>query len=222
MFNPRAHRSILAPCVNEKHFYIRAWWISMSSTQRTIGGKFFITAIAWIISAALVFGQEVIYLTSNGKITFVSNAPLEMITATSDKMEGVIDANEMSFAFVVNIGTFKGFNNGLQQQHFYENYLETDKYPEATFSGKIIEHVDLRKAGTYMVRAKGQLNIHGRVKERIIRVELISSGTTIRARTVFYVPLIDHQIEVPRIVNQKIAQEIEVTVEALLSLSGKP
>ena len=222
MCNPRVHRLLSVPHANKKYFDVCDGFISMSSTNGAFGCKLFIVAMAWIISTAFVSGQEVIYLTSNGKISFVSDAPLEMITATSDKMEGVIDANQMSFAFVVNIRTFKGFNNGLQQQHFYENYLETDKYPEATFSGKIIEHVDLQKAGTYMVRAKGQLTIHGRAKERIIRVELISTGTAIKARTVFYVPLIDHQIEVPRIVNQKIAQEIEVTVEALLSLSGRP
>ncbi len=222
MYNFQAQRIFWVPRVTKMLFHVSAWFLLISLFRKVFLLHLLLSAMACIISTALVSGQEMIYLTSNGKISFVSDAPLEMITAASDKMEGVIDANEMSFAFVVNIRTFKGFNNGLQQQHFYENYLETDKYPEATFSGKIIEHVDLRKAGTYMVRAKGQLTIHGRVKERIIRVELISTGTAIKARTVFFVPLIDHQIEVPRIVNQKIAQEIEVTVEALLSLSGKP
>lgn len=169
----------------------------------------------------MTMAQDKIYRTKEGKISFVSDAPLELITARSVKMEGVLDVDALSFAFSVVILTFEGFNNGLQRQHFYENYLETNKYPTATFLGKIIEHIDFSKPGTYQVRAKGQLDIHGRTKERIIKVDLISTGTELKVNSSFMVPLIDHQIEVPRIVNQKIAQEISVTVQATLSLAGK-
>lgn len=176
----------------------------------------------WLVLAqAIASGQEKIYSTSDGTISFVSNAPLEVITASSKKMEGLVDGNALTFAFSVIIRTFEGFNNGLQRQHFYENYMETDKYPSASFSGKIIEHIDLTKPGTYVVRAKGQLNIHGREKERIIKVELISTGKEVKASALFNVPLVDHQIEVPRIVNQKIAQDIEVNIQATLHLLGK-
>ncbi len=170
---------------------------------------------------SVVVSQNRIYKTASGTISFKSDAPLEVISATSKKMEGVIDVDALSFAFAVTIRTFEGFNNGLQKQHFYENYMETDKYPDAIFSGKIIEHVDLSVPGTYQVRAKGQLNIHGRSKERIIKTEIVSTGTELKASSTFYIPLIDHQIEVPRIVNQKIAQEIEVTIKAILSIDGK-
>lgn len=166
--------------------------------------------------------HEKIYSTQTGTITFRSEAPLEIISASSKKMEGLIDALALSFAFTVPIRSFEGFNNGLQQQHFYENYLETDKYPTASYSGKIIEHLDITKPGTYQVRAKGQLNIHGRSKERILKVELISTGSEIKISSEFLVPLIDHQIEVPRIVNQKIAQEINVSVKGTLTLAVKP
>lgn len=168
------------------------------------------------------YSHEKIYSTQAGTITFTSEAPLEIISASSRKMEGIVDAIALSFAFAVPIRTFEGFNNGLQQQHFYENYLETDKYPMASYSGKIIEHLDLSKPGTYQVRAKGQLNIHGRSKERILKVELISTGSEIKVSAEFIVPLVDHQIEVPRIVNQKIAQEINVSVQGTLTLAVKP
>ena len=167
------------------------------------------------------YGQDHIFKTSKGTISFRSDAPLEIITATSHELEGIIDHSLLTFAFVVPIHSFKGFNNGLQQQHFYENYLESTKYPEATFSGKIIEFIDLTKPGTYVVRAKGRLNIHGRLQERIIKIEFVSNGTEVNAKTQFMVPLTDHQIEVPRIVNQKIAQEIKVSVKATLLLEGK-
>jgi polyisoprenoid-binding protein YceI len=179
---------------------------------------------AFVLSLFMIHavdGRAQIYKTSEGTISFKSEAPLEVITATSRKMEGVIDIQAQTFAFSVTIRTFEGFNNGLQRQHFYENYMETNKYPTATFTGKIIEHVDLSIPGTYQVRAKGQLLIHGRTKERIIKTEIVSSGTEMKAKTTFLVPLFDHQIEVPRIVNQKIAQEIQVTVQATLSIPGK-
>ncbi|HJW27664.1 MAG TPA: YceI family protein [Saprospiraceae bacterium] len=168
-----------------------------------------------------IWSQQSIYKTTDGTIAFISEAPLEVISASSKKMEGVIDADAQTFAFSVQINTFEGFNNGLQRQHFYENYMETNKYPAATFSGKIIEHTDLKTPGTYTVRAKGQLNIHGQTKERIIKVEIVSTGDQLNAKASFMVPLVDHQIEVPRIVNQKIAQEIAVTVQARLRLDTK-
>ena len=99
--------------------------------------------------------------------------------------------------------------------------MESSRYPEASFTGKIIESVDLTKPGTYHVRAKGQLRIHGKSQERIIKTELISTGTEVIAKTQFIVPLMDHQIEVPKIVYQKIAQEINVNVKATLTLSAR-
>lgn len=182
---------------------------------------------SWVVTCMMLClctwlsGQDAIYRTQQGVITFKSDAPLELITAVSRKMEGVIDANALSFAFSVPVVSFVGFNNGLQQQHFYENYMETNKYPDATFSGKLIEHIDLKMPGTYNVRAKGQLNIHGKTKERIIKVEIISTGETLKAKANFLVPLVDHQIEVPKIVNQKIAQEIQINVQGTFQLVGR-
>ena len=168
-----------------------------------------------------VLAQHTIYQTNNGVISFRSDAPLEIITANSKKLEGLIDLYDMSFAFNVKVRTFEGFNNGLQREHFYENYMETDKYEMAAFSGKIIEHVNLLIPGTYTVRAKGMLNIHGHSKERIIKTEIISTGNELRAKSTFLVPLEDHQIEVPRIVNQKIAKEIQVKVQGTFQLNDK-
>src|SRR5687768_9630488 len=119
-------------------------------------------ALFFLLAFAEGHAQNDIYRTNKGYISFRSDAPLEIITASSNELQGIIDHQALTFAFAVPITSFKGFNNGLQQQHFYENYLEATKYPEATFSGKIIEFVDLAKPGTYHVRAKGQLMIHGR------------------------------------------------------------
>jgi hypothetical protein len=85
------------------------------------------------------FTQEnsrILYRTYSGKVTFVSEAPLEMISAGSEELRGIIDPVERTFAFQFDIKTLSGFNSPLQQEHFYENYLEAEKHPLAIFSGK--------------------------------------------------------------------------------------
>ncbi len=155
-----------------------------------------------------------IYSTNNGTITFRSEALQELISATSTKLRGLIDANQRTFAFRILIRSFRGFNNGLQREHFNENYLESDKFPEATFKGKIIEQVDLGKDGKYTVRAKGTLSIHGVDQERIIKCKLKVYKGDILVESKFLILITDHAIKVPRVVHEKIASEIEVTVMA--------
>jgi len=74
-----------------------------------------------------------------GEVTFVSNAPLEFITAKSAKLNGLLNLQSKSFAFQMQVETFKGFNSPLQQEHFFENYMRTHIYPIATYAGKIID-----------------------------------------------------------------------------------
>ena len=97
--------------------------------------------------------------------------------------------------------------------------METEQFPNATFTGRIIERIDLRKDGQYEVRAKGKLHMHGVKRERIIKSILEKKGEVIHLKSFFTVLLKEHDITVPRIVHQKIAEEIEVTIEATLTKS---
>jgi polyisoprenoid-binding protein YceI len=157
-----------------------------------------------------------IYICKDGVIKFTSEAPLELIKAQSNKTNGVIDVATKSVAFSVIIETFDGFNSGLQKEHFRENYMETDKYKTAVFKGKIIEDVDFSKNGTYTVRAKGTFNIHGTEKEKIVKTKITIKDKEITVETSFEVPLDDHNISIPKVVNQKIASIIQVEVKATL------
>ena len=157
------------------------------------------------------------YKLEKGKIHFKSDAPLELIEAASNNLRGLINPRDNTFAFAVKLNTFQGFNSPLQREHFNENYMESKKYPEATFSGRIIEDVDLSKAGKYTIRAKGKLNIHGVEQERIIKSEVTVGEGSIGITSSFTVLLEEHEISIPKIVYQKIAEEIEVQIEAALS-----
>ena len=167
-----------------------------------------------LIPAVSVLPQSGIYRTDDGTIAFRSDAPLEIIKAASEKLSGRIDEVKRTFAFKIPIRTFHGFNSPLQQIHFNENYLETDKYPDATFSGKIIEPIDFSKPGRMTIRAKGMLKIHGIEQERIIKSEVTVQEHKIHLESFFTVQLSDHGIRIPKIVHEKIANEIKVKVVA--------
>lgn len=157
-----------------------------------------------------------LYTITSGKISFRSDAPLEVIRASSTDLMGLIDILKKNFSFKISVHSFQGFNSPLQKEHFNENYMESDKYPEASFKGKIIEDVDLSVDGTYQVRTKGILTIHNVPQERIIQSDITVKEHIITLHSTFTVLLSDHNIPVPMVVNQKLANEIKVEVNATL------
>lgn len=160
-------------------------------------------------------GQEKMGI-EKGSIRFTSNAQLELIKASSEKVQGLLDPATNQFAFTIEIKTFQGFNGQLQREHFNEKYMESEKFPRARFSGKIIEAIDYNTDGTHEVRAKGDLEIHGIKQTRIIRSKLTVRNGTVEIESRFLVPLADHNITIPNIVSQKIATEIEVDFRAVM------
>jgi len=160
-----------------------------------------------------IFAQQPMLRAESGLAQIKSEAPLELIKAESNAMRGLIDPTSKSFAFSVRVNSFEGFNSEIQQTHFMENYLEQKKYPQATFKGKFIEDIPFDTPGTYSVRAKGAMDIHGIVKERIIRGTLTIHNGSARIQAHFLVPVTDHGITIPKIVMQKIAEEIDVNID---------
>ncbi len=96
------------------------------------------------------------------------------------------------------------------EEHFNENYLESEKFPNAIFKGKIQESIDWTKVGTYDVSAKGILTIHGVSKERILNGKVTIDKNKIVLNSDFDVMLVDHKIDVPKLVFAKIAEKIKV------------
>jgi polyisoprenoid-binding protein YceI len=181
-------------------------------------------AAAWMLCSTLAFRPAPAtgpFRCENGKVFFKSEATLELIQARSSKLRGAIDPANNTFAWSVETSSFNGFNSPLQREHFMENYMETGKYPRVTFSGKIIEKVDFQANGKYTVRAKGKLIAHGIEQERIIRSEMEVVGNKILVHAQFTVPLADHNISIPHIVHQKIAEEVSLTIDAELQASGQ-
>jgi hypothetical protein len=160
-------------------------------------------------------GQD-IYVCKNAVISIYSKAPIEDIEAKTDKGTSVFNTATGEIAFSVPIRSLK-FDKALMQEHFNENYMESDKYPQAAFKGKLTEKPDLSKDGTYPVNATGTFEAHGVKQTRTIAGKLTVAGGVISLSSEFMVACKDHKIEIPTLVFHNIAETIKVQVNATYS-----
>lgn len=178
--------------------------------------KIFFLAVILGMAAPALHAQK--YFTRDGKINFVASTPLETIDATSKGTTAVIDASSGALEFAVLVKGFI-FEKALMQEHFNENYIESEKYPKATFKGRIVEStaVNWTKDGTYKVNVQGKLNIHGVEKERTIPAVITVKSGKIMASSSFDVAVADHEIKIPSVVQDKIARIAKVQVDVTLA-----
>jgi polyisoprenoid-binding protein YceI len=173
-----------------------------------------IILLAWmsIINQA---GQE-LYVCKNARISLYSSAPIEDIAANTSTGTSVFNATSGELVFSVNISAFN-FKKSLMQEHFKSDYMESDKYPKATFKGKIQEHTDLTKNGTFPITATGELNVHGVKQTRTIPGSITVNNGAITLTSEFMVKCVDHHISIPQIVFHNIAESIKINVSAVYS-----
>ena len=159
------------------------------------------------------FSQK--FFTKEGHISFFSSTPLENIEANNYKAVSMIDAATGQMEFAVLMKAFE-FQRSLMQEHFNENYIESDKYPQATFKGKIenMDAVNMKKDGDYEVKVKGNLTVHGVTREVEVPGKLrVKDGKIVAGNSTFNVVPQDYKIEIPSLVKEKIAKEIKVMVD---------
>ena len=172
-----------------------------------------ILTFAFITICVLQFGiaqGQTLYGTSTGEVSFYSDTPLETIEALNKKTGSIINATTKELAVQMKITDFI-FPNKLMQEHFNENYLESEKYPTAVFKGKIKEEVNLSTVGTYPVTAEGSMTIHGVTKPMSVKGNIVSNGTDLKLDFKFQIKPEEYRIEVPSLVITKIAETIDVT-----------
>ena len=173
-----------------------------------------IILLAWMS----IFNQagQTLYACKNAKISLFSTAPIEDIAATTTAGTSVYNAATGDLVFSVNISTFQ-FPKSLMQEHFNSDYMESDKFPKATFKGKIQEHIDVTKNGTFPVTVVGELDVHGVKQNRTIPGNITINNGTITMTSEFMVKCADHHIEIPKIVFHNIAESIKMNVTAVYS-----
>ena len=169
----------------------------------------FLIGILLLVSCASLKAQ--VYSTTKGEAVFFSSAPLEDITAKNSRVISILNTVTGELTVRVPINQFD-FPNKLMEQHFNENYMESEKYPYGTFKGKLNEQIDFSKPGTYDATVSGVLNIHGVDQKRTLNGKVIvGTDGSLELQTKFTVALADHKIDIPKIVFNKIAEKIAVT-----------
>lgn len=175
--------------------------------------KLFVLAALFLINASVTFAQEVI-LTRTGFISFTSLTPLEKIEGWTYSAASALDKQSGQLEFSVLIKSF-AFKKALMQEHFNENYLESDKYPKAQFKGRIedISRVRFNQPGDYTVRVTGELMLHGQTKSISSPATFKVSAEGIKATSEFTILLKDYKIEIPALVKDKISKTVLINIQ---------
>ncbi|MGZ5286473.1 MAG: YceI family protein [Flavisolibacter sp.] len=157
------------------------------------------------------------YFTKTGKIDFFSKASLEDIEAKNKTVTAVIDSRTGAIQFAVQMKSFE-FEKQLMQQHFNENYVESDKYPRSEFKGSITNNSEINydKDGSYPAKVKGKMTIHGVTNDVETTGKVKVNGGKLEIESVFNLLLSDYKISIPAVVKEKISNSIKITVNCKL------
>ena len=151
------------------------------------------------------------YITKNGIARFYSKTDLEDIRAENKQVLAIIDPASSSVAVSMLMKGFL-FPKALMQTHFNENYIESDKYPKATFEGTYADPVDVSRNGTYNLNVKGRLSLHGVTREVSVPASIVVNEGILSGKTTFQLVPEDFNIEIPSLVRDKIARKVDVEI----------
>ena len=172
-----------------------------------------------VIIASTSFGQK--YFTKNGKINFDATSPNspEKVEGVNRTVTCVVDTKTGNIQFAALIKGFE-FEKALMQEHFNENYVESDKFPKAEFKGLIDANdgVSFSNDGTYVVKVAGKLTIHGVTRDVETQGKMVVQNGRINAFADFNISLSDYNISIPALVADKVSKSARITVACQLEL----
>ena len=171
-----------------------------------------------VVTVALIMAQTAkaqMFTFSSGSVSFFSKTKMEDIDARNKTPLVVLQIKEKKIAFIAQNTSFK-FQSKLMEEHYNEKYVESEKFPLATFQGKINEDIDLTKEGVYSVTVTGTFTLHGVSQERTISGTITVKNGEINVKSVFTVACADHKIIIPSIVGAKVSETVDVTVDVNL------
>jgi len=181
--------------------------------------KHIITSVITFFIFSITFGQK--YYTKSGQISFDATSP-----SSPEKIEGVnrsatcvVDSKTGNMQFAALMKGF-AFERALMEEHFNENYVESSKYPKAEFKGEIKEigKVDFTKDGTYQVKIKGKLTMHGESNDVETEAKIVVQAGKIKATADFTIKLSDYKVSIPGLVADKVSKNARITVSCSLEL----
>lgn len=186
--------------------------------MKTIG-----LAFVLLLIAGVTVNAQGKFFAKTALVHFNASTPLEDIDAQTNTGTIVLDTQTGKLESSVLIKAFQ-FKRALMQEHFNENYMESSKYPKAVFKGEItnLSDVNLKKDGTYKVKVKGTMDMHGVKKDIDTDGTLTVAGDKLKVNADFMVACADYDIKIPSVVADKIAKDIKVNFNTELQpLGGK-
>jgi hypothetical protein len=175
--------------------------------------KKILLAVASLLITNLAQAQ--LYAGKETMIHFLSKASLEDIEAKNTVPKPILDATSGDIQIRIPNKQFK-FKSSVMEEHFNENYMETEKYPYTTFKGKINEKVDYTKDGENKVTCTGTMDMHGVIQTITINGTITVKGNQLTVVSKFIVKLVDYKIKVPSLYIKNIAEEIAVDINSVL------
>lgn len=166
-----------------------------------------------IVFSTSMFAQ--IFVAKTCEISFFSASPLENIEATAKVPKTFLNTSTNDVQIAITNTAFV-FEKPLMQEHFNENYMESEKYPNTIFKGKINEKIDYTKDGEHKVTVTGKMSMHGVDKDVTIDGVLTVKGGEILLFSKFKVKVADYKIKVPSLYVQNIAEIVDVTINAVM------
>ena len=178
--------------------------------------KNLVVMCALVMAATISIAQDRFY-TKTGKIDFYSKAPMEDIEAKNKTVSAVVDSKTGAIQFSAQMKGFE-FEKKMMQEHFNENYVESNKFPKSEFKGTITNNSEINytKNGSYTARVKGKLTIHGVTKEVETTGTFKVNGGKIDASSTFNILLSDYNIKIPSVVKDKVSNNVKIVVNCLL------
>ncbi len=174
--------------------------------------NFYILLFSLLLAVNDVTAQPKVF-TKTGTISFKSKTALENIEAVNNKVLSVWDMASGTIEFSLLIKGFE-FDRALMQEHFNENYMESDKYPKAVFKGVVenSKNVLLTSNNNYNLKVSGALTMHGVTKQINLPVTIKIKNGEANAMASFSIIPQDYNIKIPGLVADKINKKIDVLI----------
>jgi polyisoprenoid-binding protein YceI len=174
--------------------------------------KILLSTVVCLVALSAMAQEK--YFTRTGHVSFHSETPVKNIEAHNYQVTSVLDATTGEMDFSILIKSFE-FEKALMQEHFNENYMESDKFPKATFKGTIksFDKASLSKNGSYNIEVEGDMTIHGVTKKMTTKGTMVVKDGQIETKAEFPIALKDYNIAVPKIAQEKISETVLVKVD---------
>ena len=173
--------------------------------------KIIIVSLLFLFISAGLSAQ--IFMTRTGQVSFFSKTSVENIDAVNNEATSLLNSTTGEMVFAVLIKSFH-FERALMEEHFNENYMESTKYPKATFKGKItnLAKIDFKKDGNYEAVVEGELTLHDVMHKTTTTGTITIANGKVSATATFNIKLADYRVEIPALVADKLSKTVDVKV----------